>query len=308
MNRNNTNKINKITITLIFLLILLSYPLTVFAEQDPVINLLNSLYQTELEYISINDLQTNLTNLRINLDSIQITGEVNSYLTNVTENKQTLMDNKINNAIKHYKLEELKRLYIEASDSYEYQEMQKLKEEIRKTVKEIKQSPLSKPTSTLLIQDNTLDETEIKSEITKLEKSIQYIENQTPLGSVQIPKPVNGNITSKYGYRIHPVTNQRSLHTGVDYAVSIGTPVKSIFNGTVTTATEYGNNGKYIVVSNKDIKVAYLHLSDYLVKVGDEVKQGQSIALSGNTGRSTGPHLHMSLYIKGNPVDPLKLY
>jgi murein DD-endopeptidase MepM/ murein hydrolase activator NlpD len=117
-------------------------------------------------------------------------------------------------------------------------------------------------------------------------------------------------ISSPYGWRIHPIEKTRKHHNGVDYASAIGTPVKAIENGRVIYAgaskLKFPNGepagGGFIVkirhkVNDEWITSAYMHLrkGSLAVKKGDLVKKGQVIALSGNTGESTGPHLHFEI-------------
>jgi murein DD-endopeptidase MepM/ murein hydrolase activator NlpD len=117
-------------------------------------------------------------------------------------------------------------------------------------------------------------------------------------------------ISSPYGWRIHPIEKTRKHHNGVDYASAIGTPVKAIENGRVIYAgaskLKFPNGepagGGFIVkirhkVNNEWITSAYMHLrkGSLAVKKGDLVKEGQVIALAGNTGESTGPHLHFEI-------------
>jgi murein DD-endopeptidase MepM/ murein hydrolase activator NlpD len=117
-------------------------------------------------------------------------------------------------------------------------------------------------------------------------------------------------ISSPYGWRIHPIEKTRKHHNGVDYASAIGTPVKAIENGRVIYAgaskLKFPNGepagGGFIVkirhkVNDEWITSAYMHLrkGSLAVKKGDLVKEGQVIALAGNTGESTGPHLHFEI-------------
>lgn len=106
--------------------------------------------------------------------------------------------------------------------------------------------------------------------------------------------------------RIHPVTKKRRPHNGVDLATPTGTPILSTGDGVVTRIGDHPYAGKYINIRhNGSISTRYLHLSRVLVRKGERVSRGQKIALSGNTGRSTGPHLHFEFHINGRPVDPL---
>lgn len=120
-------------------------------------------------------------------------------------------------------------------------------------------------------------------------------------------KPVNSNtITSPYGYRVHPITGQWALHTGVDWYVPSGTAVKASSSGTVVRASWYGSYGYCVDVKHSDGSLTrYAHLSGFAVSYGQTVTQGQVIAYSGNTGASTGPHLHFELYDRGTLVNPL---
>lgn len=106
--------------------------------------------------------------------------------------------------------------------------------------------------------------------------------------------------------RLHPVTGQIAPHNGVDFAVSRGTPVLSVGNGEVVIAKYSGSAGNYIAIRHgRQYMTTYMHLDKILVKQGQQVKQGDKIGLSGNTGRSTGPHLHFELHINNKPVNPL---
>ncbi|URJ23374.1 murein DD-endopeptidase MepM [Blochmannia endosymbiont of Camponotus sp. C-003] len=106
--------------------------------------------------------------------------------------------------------------------------------------------------------------------------------------------------------RLNPVTGQVSPHSGVDFAVPIGTPVISVGDGEVIVSTYSKIAGNYVTIRhNCHCITRYMHLKKLLVKPGQKVKLGDSIALSGNTGRSTGPHLHFEIWINHRPVNPL---
>lgn len=124
-------------------------------------------------------------------------------------------------------------------------------------------------------------------------------------------KPVEGKITSDFGYRIAPMKGASTGHSGIDIGVPIGTPVKSIADGTVIAANGgmrgYGK-GVFVdhgIINGKHVVSEYGHLSEFGVKVGDKVTKGQVIAKSGNTGISTGPHLHLTIRENGIPVNPV---
>ena len=106
-------------------------------------------------------------------------------------------------------------------------------------------------------------------------------------------------ISSLFGSRVHPVTGQVRFHQGTDLAAPEGTPVVAAFSGRVEIAGSLGGYGLIVVISHGDThETRYAHLSEVLVKVGQEVKQGNVIGLVGSTGLATGPHLHFELWRK----------
>ncbi|MCB9741618.1 MAG: M23 family metallopeptidase [Alphaproteobacteria bacterium] len=121
--------------------------------------------------------------------------------------------------------------------------------------------------------------------------------------------PIAGDarISSPYGYRFHPVLKKQKLHNGVDIAVPIGTPVLAAQEGTVSVAKEDNLNGRYVVIDHGyGVRSSYCHLDELGVEAGDEIERAAEIGKSGNTGRSTGPHLHFTLRVGGKTVDPEK--
>ncbi len=105
--------------------------------------------------------------------------------------------------------------------------------------------------------------------------------------------PAYGRISDGYGWRIHPITKKKVFHHGLDFGNKIGTPVYATADGKVKSIKKKKYMGKLIVVSHKfGYQTRYGHLYKIYVKEGDLVKRGQIIALLGNSGRSTGPHLH----------------
>ncbi|WP_333607108.1 peptidoglycan DD-metalloendopeptidase family protein [Arsukibacterium sp.] len=106
--------------------------------------------------------------------------------------------------------------------------------------------------------------------------------------------------------RLHPITRRVSPHNGTDFRTPIGTPVIAPADGVVTRIENHPFAGKYIEIQHfGSYKTRYLHLDRFLVQRGQRVTRGQRIALSGNTGRSTGPHLHYELHINNRPVNPM---
>ncbi len=122
--------------------------------------------------------------------------------------------------------------------------------------------------------------------------------------------PTNGRITSGYGYRNDPFTGIRRMHYGIDLANAIGTSIVSTMEGTVAAVGNQPRGyGKYVVIKHRyGFQSLYGHLSTIYVNRGERVAQGQKIGSMGNSGRSTGSHLHFSLYKNNVPVNPLNGY
>ena len=117
---------------------------------------------------------------------------------------------------------------------------------------------------------------------------------------------VSGRITSYFGYRTSPTAGASSNHKGIDISVPVGSTVVAAKAGTVVTAAYSASAGNYIAISHGDgVYTYYMHCSSLAVSSGAKVSQGQKIALSGNTGVSTGPHLHFAVYAGGTYVNPL---
>ncbi len=115
-------------------------------------------------------------------------------------------------------------------------------------------------------------------------------------------------LTSGYGWRISPIFHKPEFHKGIDLAIPVGTPVRTIANGRVAYAGWGTGYGRYVkVVHPGGFATIYAHLSKFEVHVGETVKQGEVVALSGNTGWSTGPHLYFQFFVHGNPVNPLNI-
>ncbi|MDC8443460.1 peptidoglycan DD-metalloendopeptidase family protein [Halomonas aquamarina] len=135
----------------------------------------------------------------------------------------------------------------------------------------------------------------------------------TPEGSSLDPAfarhPFEGNYRLSSNFnprRLHPVTGRVSPHNGTDFAMPIGTPITAPANGRVERVGNHHAAGRYIVVRHDNgYRTRYLHLSQPLVSQGERVTMGDRIALSGNTGRSTGPHLHYEVIVNNTPVNAM---
>lgn len=117
------------------------------------------------------------------------------------------------------------------------------------------------------------------------------------------------HVTSGFGPRTHPITKvPRTPHLGVDLRASTGTPVYAAASGGVTRSYTSDSYGERIVLSHPGgYETSYAHLSERLVRDGEEVRPGQMIGRAGNTGHSAGSHLHFELRFHGSPMDPMPL-
>lgn len=112
---------------------------------------------------------------------------------------------------------------------------------------------------------------------------------------------------SAFGWRSDPFTQQRAMHEGVDFSAEVGTPIVAAANGVVITSEQHPEYGNLLEIDHgNDYTTRYAHASVLLVKIGQLVKRGQQVAKVGNTGRSTGPHLHFEVRYKGAAVNPAR--
>ncbi|MEM9540132.1 MAG: peptidoglycan DD-metalloendopeptidase family protein [Cyanobacteria bacterium P01_E01_bin.42] len=119
--------------------------------------------------------------------------------------------------------------------------------------------------------------------------------------------PHNARLSSKFGWRQHPIWGGRRLHSGIDFAGEYGSPIYAADSGIVILAQWYGGYGKTVVIDHgQGITTLYGHASKFFVREGQPVKKGAAIAEVGSTGFSSGPHLHFEIREDGKPVDPLK--
>jgi len=129
------------------------------------------------------------------------------------------------------------------------------------------------------------------------------------LQSLMVPnnRPVEGPIGSGFGFRADPFSGRAALHTGLDFPSAIGTPIHAAAGGVVLVTDYHPQYGNLVEIDHgRGLVTRYAHTSKVLVHVGDFVKRGQSVALVGTSGRSTGPHLHFEVLLDGAPQNPAK--
>ncbi|MBP8193250.1 MAG: M23 family metallopeptidase, partial [Chitinophagales bacterium] len=134
------------------------------------------------------------------------------------------------------------------------------------------------------------------------------------LASIPAIQPVSNKdlkrIASGFGYRIDPVYKTPRMHTGLDFTAETGTPVYATGDGVVEIAGPQGDGygNKVLIKHGYGYETLYGHNSKILVRVGTKVKRGQTIALVGSTGKSTGPHCHYEVWKNGTKIDPVNYF
>ena len=193
---------------------------------------------------------------------------------------------------------------IKIKDTPEYANIATELENTNELNKKTYKSSVKKDISENIKRKNIIDNQEVQR--------IQNIQNENinnkNFGKILWPVK-SGRITSKFGNRNHPVLKSVKFHRGVDIAVSLGTPVYAGIKGIVTFAGKRGNYGNLVEIEGSDgIKVRYAHLSKIDVVAGQRVSDGEKVAETGNTGMSTGPHLHYEIIVDDSPVNPLNFH
>ena len=150
-----------------------------------------------------------------------------------------------------------------------------------------------------------------RAEIAQMSQTGQASSSETSTsvasyGAMQWPSATTKNVTSAYGWRYHPIQKRNKFHTGIDIGASSGSAVVAAESGKVIRAGWYGGYGNCVVIDHGGgITTLYGHNSSINVSVGQQVSKGQTIALVGSTGNSTGPHLHFEVLKNGQYIDPM---
>ena len=243
-----------------------------------------------------------------NIENIELTKKP-EYELKLVEKSQEENDDEIIVALQ--KELEITYKYYEIASKDEVIENVEDKETAEKLVNEIKE--LSDSEINLTINEKTtnaleevqIDELEVAKANTIEKLNIDTTEEISNINGIKIATlPVTGTISSRYGVSSKI---RVSTHTGLDIATATGTPIKTVADGTVTFAAYSGSYGYLVKIDHGNgVETWYGHTSKMLVKAGQEVKSGDTIALVGSTGNSTGPHLHFEVRINGEHVNPQK--
>ncbi len=181
---------------------------------------------------------------------------------------------------------------------------------IREDYKSILNTPLSVSQGNISEEDENNIEVlaaQMDDEMENLNVLIEEVTGQLEFLSAKPTKPpVQGRITSKFGYRKSPFTSKTQFHKGIDIANSLGTKIQAAGSGVVTFSGWNSGYGRTIIISHGyGYRTVYAHNKELLVEVGDKVNQGDAIAKLGSSGKSTGPHVHFEIHYEGKQIDPL---
>lgn len=234
------------------------------------------------------------------------------FLTKIVEEDQKIIDsiqeNKVLAEEKLHELEvtrnEIVALQVEKeAEEAEYAKQAEAKLALLDTL-ESEQAALEKEIDEMEAQSGS-----IASEINSYYASLSASDpgyTYTGNGIFTWPLSTGGTLTSNYGYRIHPISGVRKMHTGIDLAAPAGTPILAAESGTVSLVRKLGTGyGWYVVVSHgSNISTLYAHMSSIIVSEGQAVSRGQKLGGVGTTGSSTGNHLHFEVRVNGSHVSP----
>ena len=158
-----------------------------------------------------------------------------------------------------------------------------------------------------IMESNGIDNYEIKiGETLKVYPGEKWFLAQKRENAKVLSWPLDNKITSPYGFRIHPIYNKKVFHSGVDIRGGIGEEIKAAGSGTVEYAGNKGGYGKVVIIKHRQgYETRYAHCSRLLVKAGEKIQKGQIIAKVGNTGVSTGSHLHFEVRKFNKTVNPM---
>lgn len=151
-----------------------------------------------------------------------------------------------------------------------------------------------------LLKKQVSETIESVSEIRKYIEEQKNIYHSTPTGW-----PMKGLVNSGFGLRIHPISGGRISHSGMDIGAPMGTPIKATADGIVSFSSWHNDSGNIVVLEHgHSFTTVYAHNKENRVKVGQKIKRGEIIAISGSTGATTGPHLHYEVWKNKMPINP----
>lgn len=156
----------------------------------------------------------------------------------------------------------------------------------------------------MYIQSKSFDEVESLAK-----KKIEMLASIPAILPVSLTNKSTHQVTSSFGYRMHPIYKTPKFHAGMDFTGTVGTPIYATGNGVIITNQFDKGYGRHVIIDHGfSYKTVYAHMEKINVKNGQRVKRGDVIGFLGNTGLSTGPHLHYEVRKNGEPIDPINFY
>lgn len=256
------------------------------------INSNNSLFSNDMKQKTKEILNTDInfsqiySNLKCNIEKLFQNIQINSNEQNTTESTDNT-ENKKETSINDIQNNDeniggaIEDIDLQIGETSEIEEIQKQNIEDTTEVK------------------NTEQEKSEIIELSQMEQDANFIKE-----NINIIKPINGTISSRYGPRNPTTITVPKNHTGIDLAATTGTKIISATDGTIVLNSSKGDYGKHLKIQNGDAIFIYAHCSKLYVNEGDIVQQGQEIAEVGATGNATGPHLHFEIRYQNRLIDP----
>lgn len=311
-------KMRKVIITLAIVTLFMQQSLTVYADTDE--DLLE-IYGKSSQSLIRQNIESQITDIEDDISSIEkIKAENERYNALVDEYNKTQEEQfeLISNTISSYatRNEDIKFEISTDLQSMSIDEIKKLDSEFKANVNRMNEivGTMNNVNFITDYRNTDFDLSEMYLTVDNLWSQWDTAIDATEIGDVKDIKWIMDNeyhVTSDFGYRVDPISGSKiSYHSGTDFRCAEGTPVGALFNGVVIDTSYSASSGNYVTVQASDrIKYYYCHLKDVYVEKGDVVNQYDIIATTGNTGyRSTGPHLHLSLYINGSVYDVRELF
>lgn len=291
---------------------LIFYSSTIYSETTG--DYINRIYQTSIASVDKTALEEDLNLLEEQIDDITIVEQANAIITESTKIKKSIIESRMEErADIADTYSTYRNIYFDSLNTTDLDFVISSRTQLQNYMTQYEISwdvGITEPNvvySTSLFDNHGLSSEELKDKIDTITKQLDTLDVSVNYGRIPVSYPIDGTITSPFGVRTDPINGKSAFHNGLDIGAPIGTPIKAWFNGTVEEATSSDVNGNYIVIKQGDLATFYAHLDTIDITLGQTIKQGDIIGTVGTTGRSTGPHLHLGLYINNIAVDPSRM-
>lgn len=275
---------------------------------------INHIYQTAIASVDKTALEEDLNFLEDQISDVTIIEQTNAIITEATKVKESIIESRIEERTTiSEKYSTYCEIYFDSLNTTDLDFVISSRTQLQNYMTQYEilwDVGITEPTTiynTSLFDNRGLTVADIQNKITAITEQLDTLDISVDYGAIPTAYPIDGTFTSPFGVRTDPINGNPAFHNGVDIAAPVGTPIKAWFNGTVEEATTSSGNGNYVVIKQGELATFYAHLDTIGVRVGEVIKQGDVIGTVGTTGRSTGPHLHLGLYINAIAVDPAKL-